>query len=78
MSTRVPPRSASRTPPERIRVDIDDLFASERDLGDVLEEVASVGVRLLFQTAIEAEVTRRQSVMAGPSRPRPPVARGRA
>ncbi len=50
MSTRV-------SPLERIRADIDDLFASERDLGEVLEEVARVGVRLLFQTAIEAEVT---------------------
>lgn len=50
MSTRV-------SPVERIRADIDDLFASERDLGDVLEEVARLGVRLLMQTAIEAEVT---------------------
>ncbi len=50
MSTRV-------SPLERIRADIDDLFASERDLGDVLEEVARLGVRLLMQTAIEAEVT---------------------
>ncbi len=50
MSTRV-------SPLERIRADIDDLFASERDLGEVLEEVARLGVRLLMQTAIEAEVT---------------------
>jgi len=45
------------SPIERIRADIDDLFASERDLGEVLEEVARLGVRLLMQTAIEAEVT---------------------
>ncbi len=45
------------SPLERIRADIEDLFASERDLGDVLEEVARLGVRLLMQTAIEAEVT---------------------
>jgi len=45
------------SPVERIRADIDDLFASERDLGDVLEEVARLGVGLLMQTAIEAEVT---------------------
>jgi putative transposase len=45
------------SPLERIRADIDDLFASDRDLGDVLEEVARLGVRLLMQTAIEAEVT---------------------
>ncbi len=50
MSTRV-------SPLERIRADIDDLFASQRDLGEVLEEVARLGVRLLMQTAIEAEVT---------------------
>ena len=50
MSTRV-------SPIERIRADIDDLFASERELGEVLEEVARLGVRLLMQTAIEAEVT---------------------
>ncbi len=45
------------SPVERIRADIDDLFASDRDLGEVLEEVARLGVRLLMQTAIEAEVT---------------------
>ena len=50
MSTRV-------SPLERIRADIDDLFASDRHLGEVLEEVARVGVRLLFQTALEAELT---------------------
>ena len=50
MSTRV-------SPVERGRADIDTLFASERELGDVLEEVARLGVRLLLQTAIEAEVT---------------------
>ena len=45
------------SPIERIRAEIDDLFSSERELGDVLEEVARLGVRLLMQTAIEAEVT---------------------
>lgn len=50
MSTRV-------SPVERIRADIHDLFASDRDLGEVLEQVARLGVRLLMQTAIEAEVT---------------------
>jgi transposase-like protein len=33
------------------------LFGSDRELGEVLEEVARLGVRLLMQTAIEAEVT---------------------
>ncbi|MFN2506031.1 MAG: IS256 family transposase [Acidimicrobiales bacterium] len=50
MSTRV-------SPLERIRADIDDLFASDRDLADVLEEVGRLGVRLLIQTAVESEVT---------------------
>lgn len=45
------------SPVERVRADIDDMFASDRDLGEVLEEVARLGVRLLMQTAIEAEVT---------------------
>lgn len=49
--------SSRVSPVERIRADIDDLFASERDLGEVLEEVARLGVRLLMQVAIEAEVT---------------------
>ena len=50
MSTRV-------SPTERIRAAIDELFASDQDLGDVLEDVARLGVRLLMQTALEAEVT---------------------
>ncbi|MGH9122245.1 MAG: transposase, partial [Acidimicrobiales bacterium] len=45
------------SPIERIRAQIDDLFGSERELGEVLEEVARLGVRLLMQTAVEAEVT---------------------
>jgi putative transposase len=42
---------------ERVRAEIDELFCSEQELGEVLEEVARLGVRLLMQTAIEAEVT---------------------
>jgi transposase-like protein len=45
------------SPLERIRAEIDELFASDRDLADVLEDVARLGVRLLMQTAVEAEVT---------------------
>ncbi len=41
----------------RVHAKIAELFASERELGEVLEEVARVGVRLLMQTALEAEVT---------------------
>lgn len=45
------------SPTERIRAEIDELFSSDRELGDVLEDVARLGVRLLMQTALEAEVT---------------------
>lgn len=45
------------SPTERIRAQIDELFATEGDLGEVLEEVARLGARLLLQTALEAEVT---------------------
>jgi putative transposase len=45
------------SPIERVSAEIDDLFGSDRELGEVLEEVARLGVRLLMQTAIEAEVT---------------------
>ncbi len=41
----------------RVHAKIDELFSSERELGSVLEEVARLGVRLLMQTALEAEVT---------------------
>jgi transposase-like protein len=44
------------SPTERIRAEIDTLFGSERDLASILEEVARLSVRLLMQTAIEAEV----------------------
>jgi putative transposase len=45
------------TPVERVRAEIDALFGSEQPLGEVMEEVARLGVRLLMQVAIEAEVT---------------------
>jgi transposase-like protein len=45
------------SPLERIRAEIDELFDSDRDLAEVLEEVAQLGVRLLMQTVVEAEVT---------------------
>lgn len=50
MSTRV-------TPVECVRAEIDALFGSEQPLGEVMEEVARLGVRLLMQAALEAEVT---------------------
>ena len=50
MSTRV-------SSAERIRAQIHELFSSEHELGQIMEEVARLGVRLLMQTALEAEVT---------------------
>jgi putative transposase len=50
----VPPRLS---PVERIRAQIDELFASQQDLGQVLEEVARLSVRLVMQAALEAEVS---------------------
>jgi hypothetical protein len=41
---------------ERIRAQIDQLLTTDRDLGEVLEDVARLGARLLLQTALEAEV----------------------
>jgi putative transposase len=35
----------------------DELFAFGRELGQILKEVARLGVALLFQSAFEAEVT---------------------
>jgi putative transposase len=46
------------SPVERVRAEIDQLFADPaRELGEVVEEVARLGARLLLQTALEAEVT---------------------
>jgi transposase-like protein len=44
------------SPTERIRAEIDALFASEHDLASTLEDVARLTVRLMMQTAIDAEV----------------------
>jgi putative transposase len=46
------------SPVDRIRAEIDQLFVDPAlDLGDVIEEVARLGARLLLQAALEAEVT---------------------
>jgi hypothetical protein len=46
------------SPVARVRAEIDQLFADPaRDLGEVVEQVARLGARLLLQTALEAEVT---------------------
>jgi putative transposase len=44
------------SPTERLRAEVDELFASGGDLAAILEEVARVSVRLMLQTALEAEV----------------------
>jgi transposase-like protein len=44
-------------PTDRIRRHIDELFAADRPLPEILEEVARLGAQLLMQAALEAEVT---------------------
>jgi hypothetical protein len=62
------------SPSERLRAQIDGLFASERDLTSVLEDVARLSVRLMVQTAVEAEVDE----FLGPGPLRAPGRRGPA
>jgi len=45
------------SPTERIRGHIDELFAQDRQLPEILEEVARLGAQLLMQAALEAEVS---------------------
>jgi putative transposase len=49
--------SARVSPTDRVRAQIDALFASDRELSEILEEVARLGAQLLLQAALEAEVT---------------------
>jgi putative transposase len=44
------------SPVERLRAEIDELFASDRELASILEDVARLSVRSMMQTALEAEV----------------------
>ena len=44
------------SPTDRIRGHIDELFASDRQLPEILEEVARLGAQLLMQAALEAEI----------------------
>jgi putative transposase len=48
--------SARVSPTDRIRGEIDALFDGSREIGEVIEEVARLGARLIIQTAVEAEV----------------------
>jgi putative transposase len=45
------------SPTERIRGHIDELFAQDKQLPEILEDVARLGAQLLMQAALEAEVT---------------------
>ena len=45
------------SPTERIRGHIDELFAQEKGLPEILEDVARLGAQLLMQAALEAEIT---------------------
>ena len=49
------PRRVS--PTERIRVEIDDLFGSQRPIEECLEEAMRLSVRLVLQEVLEEEVT---------------------
>jgi transposase-like protein len=44
-------------PSERLRAEVDEVFAGGADLASAIEQVAQIGARLLLQTALEAEVT---------------------
>src|SRR6478736_9882770 len=45
------------SPTDRIRGHIDELFAQDKTLPEILEEVARLGAQLLMQAALEAEIT---------------------
>src|SRR6516162_356171 len=51
------PVPARVSPTDRVHAKIDELFASDRELPEILEEVARLGAQLLMQAALEAEVT---------------------
>jgi hypothetical protein len=44
------------SPTEEVACEVDELFGSGRDLAAILEDVARVSVRLMLQSALEAEV----------------------
>ncbi len=45
------------SPADRIRGHIDELFAQDKQLPEILEDVARLGAQLLMQAALEAEIT---------------------
>jgi putative transposase len=48
--------SARVSPTDRIRGEIDALFDGQRELAEIIEDVARLGARLIIQAAVEAEV----------------------
>lgn len=48
--------TARVSPTHALRTEIDALFTGDRDLVEVLEDVARLGARMIIQTAVEAEV----------------------
>ena len=44
------------SPAERLRAEIDEVFAGGEDLSRAIEQVARLGAQLLLQSAVEAEV----------------------
>ena len=62
------------SPADRIRGHVDELFAQDRPLPEILEEVARLGAQLLMQAALEAEVSEflgRDRYQRAAARPRP-------
>jgi putative transposase len=53
---RTTPVSARVSPTDRIRGEIDALFDGQRELAEIIEDIARLGARLIIQTAVEAEV----------------------
>jgi putative transposase len=45
------------SPTDRVRGHIDELFAQDKTLPEILEDVARLGAQLLMQAALEAEIT---------------------
>ena len=48
--------SSRVSPAERLRAEIDQVFAAGGDLGVAMEQLARLGAQLLLQAALEAEV----------------------
>jgi putative transposase len=48
---------ARLSPVDRVRAQIDELFASDQPLAAILEQVARLSIRLVLQSALEAEVS---------------------